>query len=282
MTVSNAVAVGSGDIPYSTEIDHTLFSGNAGGSWPAILSIFTNQFTVHSNTFKSLGVPIQVSLPGQYQGNWNCFTNSPTIYFVWASGYHTLAEWQAQGNDLNLGTDLSALAPVPYKPSVPDYSSVLNAVGAVKVQGKVTVRGGISVADGQYDGSAAGLSNYPAAMIAAGTAPINITGSAAGGNSFTNTWTVNGPMAVGTGTNYVCSSGTATIGITGVANNPTSTEPYGQLTIVATGTVTLTNLASIRMSDGLTSRTVTNGTSCVIGMDVLPGVRTNAAILQIP
>jgi hypothetical protein len=121
------------------------------------------------------------------------------------------------------------------------------------------------------------FSNAPPLNLSAST---NYQGAV---NSPTNTWS-NGVLPVGTGTNYFISSGTATFGITGIANSPTSTEHYGQLLIAATGTVTFTNLAALHMSDGLTSRTVTNGTACAVAVDVMPGQPhgTNGAIVMFP
>lgn len=94
----------------------------------------------------------------------------------------------------------------------------------------------------------------------------------------TNAWTANTAFPLGTNTFYT--SGAATFGFTSVANGPTSTERYGQMTVKTTGTVVLTNIPSIYFSDGLTNRTITNGNTAVIAMDVVPGQVTNAAIVQ--
>jgi hypothetical protein len=95
----------------------------------------------------------------------------------------------------------------------------------------------------------------------------------------TNSWAADTPF--GLGTNAFFTSGAATLGITGVVNGPTTTERYGQLTILATGNITFTNLATIiRTSDFLSSRTITNGNTAVISVDVIPGQCTNMAIVQ--
>jgi len=101
-------------------------------------------------------------------------------------------------------------------------------------------------------------------------------------DSTTNLWVVNTGIALGA-TNWVYSGGTLTFGITGVINGPTSAFRDGSLTIIATSTACVfTNLASIHLSDGLTSRTITNGTSATIGVYVIPGLKTNGAICHFP
>ena len=95
----------------------------------------------------------------------------------------------------------------------------------------------------------------------------------------TNAWTANTPLILGT-TNYYATSGTATIGITGVQNVPVSGTDYTELTLLSTGTITFTNVAGIKFNDGLTSRTITNGNSAVLAVTVMAGRVTNAAIVQ--
>jgi len=102
--------------------------------------------------------------------------------------------------------------------------------------------------------------------------------TAQGFDSPTNVWVVN--ASIGMGTNAFYSSGAATIGIPGLLNGPTSTERYGELTIMATGTVTFTNFAGFKTSDFLTTRTLTNGNTMVVGVSVIPGLCTNMAIVQ--
>lgn len=97
-------------------------------------------------------------------------------------------------------------------------------------------------------------------------------------DSPTNTWTKD--AAIFCGTNAFFTSGATTCGITAVGNLPASTERYGQLTVIATGTITFTNIAAIHASDYQTSRTITNANTCVIGIDVIPGQCTNMAIVQ--
>lgn len=96
----------------------------------------------------------------------------------------------------------------------------------------------------------------------------------------TNTWTVDSTFGIGT--NSVLAMGTATGGITGVANASSTEQSIGELTVLSTGTAVFTNIASIHASDGLTSRTITNGTSACIAIQVIPGQRTNMAIVHFP
>lgn len=95
----------------------------------------------------------------------------------------------------------------------------------------------------------------------------------------TNAWTINTPFTLGI-TNGFLSQAAATVGITGVNNLPTVTERFGQLTILATGTVVFTNAPGIKASDYLTSRTITNGNACTISLMVIPGRTTNMALVQ--
>jgi len=97
-------------------------------------------------------------------------------------------------------------------------------------------------------------------------------------DSVTNQWTING--MIGLGTNYSFTVGATTGGITGVANLPTSTERFCQITIVATGDITFTNNIQIRTSDFAASRVITNGNTAVIAVTVIPGICTNLAIVQ--
>lgn len=100
-------------------------------------------------------------------------------------------------------------------------------------------------------------------------------------DSLTNSWTANTDWPLGT--NVVFTSTGATLGVTGVANRSTSTVRYGEMTLVASGgDVVFTNAVGIRFSDGLTSRTVTNGTSAEIRVKYIPGVKTNATISYHP
>jgi hypothetical protein len=96
----------------------------------------------------------------------------------------------------------------------------------------------------------------------------------------TNSFTTNSAFPLGF-TNLILVTGANTgAGITGVANAGTSTERWGQLTIVTSGTFVWTNPASIHASDFVTTRTITNGNTAVISVDVFPGQCTNMAIVQ--
>ncbi len=57
-------------------------------------------------------------------------------------------------------------------------------------------------------------------------------------------------------------------------------ERYAQLTVIATGDVIFTNRVDVFTSDMVDSRTITNGNTAVIAVDVIPGVITNMAIVQ--
>jgi hypothetical protein len=138
-----------------------------------------------------------------------------------------------------------------------------------------------------WTNDAVGLTNIPAAQLTGSVAdarlsanvPIMSSGFISNPvDSSTNTWAINTALPVGT--NCFISQGAATIGFTAVANVPTSTERYGQLTIAATGTITFTNPASVHASDFQSSRTITNGNWCVVALDVIPGQITNMAIVQ--
>ena len=102
--------------------------------------------------------------------------------------------------------------------------------------------------------------------------------TASGYDTSTNGWAAN--AAIGLGTNAYCTSGAATIGISGVLNGPTTTERLGQITVVATGALVFTNPISFYTSDFATSRTITNGNLAVVCVDVYPGVATNMTIAQ--
>lgn len=100
-----------------------------------------------------------------------------------------------------------------------------------------------------------------------------------GFESPTNLWVAN--TVFNLGTNYFISQGAATVGITGIGNTSVANrEKYGQLMILATGTVVFTNEANIKFNDGLTSRTITNGQCATIAIDYMPGRRTNGFFVQ--
>lgn len=121
--------------------------------------------------------------------------------------------------------------------------------------------------------------NYAAALTLVG--PVTVSGivQAQTFDNPTNTWAVNTAIGLGTNAVYV-NSGTATLGITGIANGPTTTERYGQLTIINSGALTFTNWTSLHVSDHALTRTVPATTNLVITVDVIPGQCTNIAIGQ--
>jgi hypothetical protein len=119
---------------------------------------------------------------------------------------------------------------------------------------------GNAVASGTYTGNGAGITNAPF------DAP-------------TNTFTINSVFPLGQ-TNQVLTAGSVTGGITGIGNGPTKVERSGMLTVLSTGTLIFTNPVSVHASDYVQSRTITNGNTCIIVIDVIPGRCTNMAIMQ--
>lgn len=97
----------------------------------------------------------------------------------------------------------------------------------------------------------------------------------------TNTFTINTAFPVGQ-TNQVLTAGSVTGGVTGIANGPASGDRWGEGLLISTGTWVFTNAVAIRASDGLTSRTITNGTTARIAFVVTTGRITNMAIVHFP
>jgi hypothetical protein len=93
----------------------------------------------------------------------------------------------------------------------------------------------------------------------------------------TNAWALDTPIPFATN-GLVLVSGAATGGITGVTGFPASANGCVELTVKATGDVVFTNVAGFRCSDGLSSRTITNGSTADIVLKVVPGVATNMYI----
>lgn len=127
----------------------------------------------------------------------------------------------------------------------------------------------------QFSGGGINLTTLNASSLSSGTVPIERLIF----DSYTNGWSMNTPFVLGR-TNAMISSGAATGGITGVANLPTEGARFGELTFIATGTITFTNPASMRANDYLTSRTLTNGNVVEIALKVILGVTTNLSIVQ--
>lgn len=125
--------------------------------------------------------------------------------------------------------------------------------------GNLTVTTNISSTSGQFSGNGAGLTN------------LNVFYTSTNlfvGNLF---W-------IGTNVNLSLSTN---LNFTGVANVPAGTLiGYGELTVKATGTVTVTNPASWYCNDGLTNRTITSGNLGEMSMKVIPGFSTNFIFTQ--
>jgi hypothetical protein len=126
-----------------------------------------------------------------------------------------------------------------------------------------------------------GSGTLPDARLSANVAMLNAASNLFSGTIIargfecpTNAWAVNTPFGLGTNANYA--SSTATFGITGVANLPSSTERAGKLVIKASGgNITFTNSTSVPLSDHLTSRVITNGYTASLSVVVIPGFSTN-------
>lgn len=133
-------------------------------------------------------------------------------------------------------------------------------------------------------GNGAALTALSAANITAGgVLPGLNAGSLTNINNDapTNTFTINTAFPVGQ-TNQVLTAGAVTGGITGIANGPSSGSRWGEMTVFPTGAFVFTNPASIKASDGLTTRTLTNGTVVEIAIKVVTGRSTNMAIVHFP
>ncbi len=113
---------------------------------------------------------------------------------------------------------------------------------------------------------------------------LNVGGfiiSTNGYQSVTNTIAAN--TALQPGLDYdIVTSGTVTIGlpIFGATGVPSSTYAYTSLRVTSSGTCTFTNHPSIHMSDGLSSRVLSN--SMCVAIEIIPRARTNGAIVQFP
>ena len=162
-----------------------------------------------------------------------------------------------------------ALSPVPFTTLQQTVLGVLtNNVGV----SNAPPGGGIGVQIGTNGNMSASGTVSAAAVTATGVSTFQTV------DANTNTWTINTDF--GLGTNSFVTAASVTGGFTGVANKSTSTERFGQLTIISTGTLVFTNPVSVHTSDFLSSRTITNGNTCVIAVDLMPGQCTNMAIVQ--
>ncbi len=152
---------------------------------------------------------------------------------------------------------------------LPELEHVL--IGGSLWGGDATFSGNVTNTSGAYYGSGVGLTSLNAANLTAdGQLPrLKIVGL----DVVTNLWTIN--TAFGLGTNYVLTSGAATGGITDVSGVPTATERIGQLVIKTTGDLVFTNPVAFYTSDGVDSRTFTNGNLTSLIVHVIPGFSTN-------
>lgn len=160
-------------------------------------------------------------------------------------------------------------------------ASRLMMTGTGKQQTSAAASGAVPV---DADGSATTGAQLQGlgAMLTNDTRNVYLTGRlqlATYSDVVTNLWSLNTPFDLGK--NDFRTQGATTTGITGVANTSTTTvERWGQLTILATGDITFTNPVSMKTSDYLTSRIITNGNSATISCQVVPGRVTNLFIVQ--
>jgi hypothetical protein len=98
--------------------------------------------------------------------------------------------------------------------------------------------------------------------------------------SATNQWATNTLITLGTNTCTATLTANTGGGITGILNAGTTTERFAQLFIKATGDVVFTNPVAFYCNDYADTRTITNGNTAWISVDVIPGVATNLAIVQ--
>jgi hypothetical protein len=148
-------------------------------------------------------------------------------------------------------------------------------IGTNTAGGLVTQNGPLGTPS---SGSGANLTALNPANLSVGNAALNAV-TADGFKTRTNLFVING--VIGLGTNYTYTSGAATGGITGIGTAAGSTEDYAQLLIKATGDITFTNPAAFYTSDMVDTRTITNGNTAFISVDVMPGFATNLIILQL-
>ena len=110
-------------------------------------------------------------------------------------------------------------------------------------------------------------------IVTNGSSPSLLTVTADGIATRTNLFTING--TIGLGTNWFYTGGAATWGITGVTGNSGSERRIAELEILSTGDITFTNPAAFYASDGLDTRTLTNGNLTTVAVVWKPGHYTN-------
>lgn len=191
------------------------------------------------------------------------------------SGAPTTATYITQTSDGTLSAEqaLSALATGVLK--VTTTTGVLTSLGA---SGAVPLN-----ADGSLTTFGQVNALAPANIVTNGTTFSTTINTIISGSHTSQGYYTLTNLYVGTvlpmGTNYNISLSSNLL-FTGVANIPTTTEGYGKITAIATGTVTITNPASMYFSDGLTNRTLTNGNLCELVVHVIPGFSTNVIYSQ--
>lgn len=136
--------------------------------------------------------------------------------------------------------------------------------GLIFAQGVVTAVG--------FQGNGANVTNINPANLTVGNAAL-ATITADGFSTRTNLFTINSAIALGTNFTYV--GGAATWGITGVTGNSGSERKIAELEVLASGDITFTNHASFYASDGVDTRTLTNGNLTTIAVVWKPGLYTN-------
>jgi hypothetical protein len=260
------------------------------------LQIFgTNQITIKADTeirFSTLGAPLIVA--------GNCSFFAPLIRFneqtVTGAGTNcTLKviadtiEFRANDSAYTFGTNFEFVANCASE--ITDFGSAgIDSINYCRWQIGKTTTWGADTGGGKGQFNNVQFVNNPSFQTAILTSGIigsyQINGVLIGnGSGLTklNQWDSVTNTFSGTsfllGTNSFISSG-SNIGFTGVANVPASLLRYGQLTIKATGNITVTNPATWKTSDMAVSRVCTNGNFLTMAVEVMPGIYTNAAICQ--
>lgn len=177
----------------------------------------------------------------------------------------------AEGNFTN-----ASLSELTYSGNVLAPGSTIARLASPTFTGTVVLPSGqalIAPALGTIaSGNGAALTSLNPANLSVGSATLN-TITVDGLSARTNLFTING--TIGLGTNYTYTGGAATWGITGVNNAVGSVESQAQLTIKSTGDIIFTNPVAFYASDGLDTRTFTNGNLTTVIVHRIPGFSTN-------
>jgi hypothetical protein len=214
-------------------------------------------------------------------------TNGGTVDVVIDSESGTFYSAAAQMSQLRLTNASQSSLPIVR------FNSETNSQGEAAVEIEATTNGNTSPVTLRGAGGLNLVANTITAnnINNSGTNTVNIlsiSNAVGNGWGFTNLNTFDSLVPTFTGTGFwlgtnsaiICSSN---IYIISLINTPsTGIERCGQLTIRATGDITVTNFTAggVTTSDMVSTRTLTNGNTMVIATDVIPGVSTNIAVVQ--